>query len=63
MVTLIKPEIMSENTVTVGDATVTFDPKICEVVISSKPRTPSGTFWFIDFNLKDGAREFEATIN
>ena len=62
MVTMIQPEIIDKNKVKVGDATVTFDPGICDIEISSKPRIPSGNFYFIDFNLRDGVKEFSATI-
>ena len=63
IVTLIQPQVCNEKScVTVGDACITFDGSVCDLVISEEKREAGDICYFIDFNLKDSVRSFEITV-
>lgn len=62
LVTLIEPKI-NENTVTIEDTTVEFDPTTCRVAISSEERERGGICYFIDFILNGDVHRFECRIS
>ena len=61
IVTLFEPKI-NGNTVTVEDVTVTFDPSLCDVSVSSEIRERKDTCYLINFTLKPGVRTFVCTM-
>lgn len=57
IVTRNEPEIISENEVKAGNGSVTFDPSVCELKISSEQDSRNNTVWFIDLALKEGVNK------
>ena len=62
LVSLFEPKI-NEDTVTIEDATVEFDPNTCTPSISYEEREKGDRCYFIDFKLKSGVRRFECTLS
>lgn len=62
IVTLIEPTLKDEHTVVVDCAEITFDPSICDCVISSEERERKDLCYMIDFKLKNGVNKFSCTI-
>jgi hypothetical protein len=62
IVSYIKPEVISNNEVKIGDCILSFDPNECELVIGGEPDTTSERFcYYMDFKLLSGVRKF--TVN
>ena len=62
IVTFLKAEITSENTVTVEDTTITFDPTKVEATVTTEQSSRDATVYLIDFKLKPGVNTFTCTI-
>jgi len=62
IVTLYEPRLSGEGTVTVEDATISYDPAVCVARISSEARLMGGVCYFIDFELRCGVSEFVCRI-
>ena len=60
----IEPQISEDGKIILGSTTVSYDPTICTCQISSEPTTsnPNKLCYMIDFELKDGAKEFSCKI-
>lgn len=61
IVTLNQPTIKGKQ-IKVGDAQITFDPKVAKPTINSEVRENGTTCYFIDFKLKKGERKFSCTM-
>ena len=62
IVTLIKPEIISDHVVKVDDVTITYDPAQCTCEINKEVTSLDKVCYFIVFRLAQGQRIFECTI-
>lgn len=61
IVTLYQPKV-GEGKVSVEDVEITFDPSVCTVAISDEMSERGYPFYFIDFKLNEGVREFTCKI-
>ncbi len=61
IISLIKPEI-SEGSVKIESAEVTFDNTLCDVTFSEVVTSKKFTAYLIDFKLKDGVKTFEMKL-
>ena len=64
LVSYFEPEVTEDGKVLLGSTTVSYDPKVCTCRISGEvtTRDPNMTCYMIDFELKDGVKEFTCTI-
>ena len=64
LVSYFKPEVTEDGRVLLGSTTVSYDSTICTCRISSEvtTRNPNTLCYMIDFELKDGVKEFSCTI-
>ena len=62
IVTFLKAEITAENTVTVEDTTITFDPAQVEASVTTEQSSRDVAVYLIDFKLKPGVNTFTCTI-
>ena len=61
IITLFEP-VVEAGCVRVADVTVSFDPGICRVSVSSEPCGRGGTCYFLDFTLESSEKVFECHI-
>lgn len=61
IVSLIEPEI-TNGTVKILYATVTFDKSLCDVAVSEVVTSKGFTAYLIDFKLKEGVKRFEMKL-
>ena len=52
------------STITTESCTISFDPKACELTVGGEYGTTSRKpyYYFLDFKLKSGVREFKVVI-
>ena len=64
LVSYFEPVVTGDGRVLLGDTTVSYDPSVCTCRISSEAttRNPNTLCYMIDFELKDGVKEFSCTI-
>lgn len=64
LVSLIKPDVSEKGKVKLDEVTVSYDPDVCDCIISSEPTTrdPDRLCYMIDFKLKVGIKVFSCTI-
>lgn len=62
IVTYLKAEKTSDNTVTVEDVTITFDPTLCDLEITTERSSRDTDIYLIDFKLKKGVDSFSCII-
>ena len=62
IVTLLKAEKTADNTVTVEDTAITFDPAACDVEITVEKSSRDADIYLIDFKLKKGVKKFTCSI-
>ena len=60
----IKPQLVSDGKIELGDAIITYDPTTCDCTVISEPttRNPDVLCYMIDFKLKNGIKEFTCEI-
>ncbi|MBR2473752.1 MAG: heparinase II/III family protein [Clostridia bacterium] len=57
IVTRFEPKALSEGELEVGKGSISFDPSLCELAVSSVQDSKNKTVWFIDFTLKQGVNK------
>jgi hypothetical protein len=64
LVSFIKPDVSNAGIVKLEDTVIYYDPSLCTCRISSEPTTrdPELLCYMIDFELKDGVKEFSCKI-
>ena len=64
IVSVTPPELLSPDTVRIGEATVRFDPVSCSLAINETNGTKNNNekIYFLDFTLKKGVRLFTLTV-
>jgi len=61
-VTLCQPVLVREGVIQIDEATLIYDPSICDYELSSEQSTKNGTCYLIDLKLKKGTDTFVCTI-
>jgi hypothetical protein len=64
LVSFIKPDVSNAGIVKLEDTVIYYDPSLCACRVSSEPTTrdPELLCYMIDFELKDGVKEFSCKI-